>query len=123
MTKPSDVDDTVASAGRPAFDDRHMCTIREFLRKRERENVDFCTACKYCMPCPEGIDIHAVMGVIYEDRYLGFRRSAESRYRRLAVKAGVCTTCGQCETKCTQKLNISEEMAFAAGEYGKTEQS
>jgi len=37
------------------------------------------------------------------------------------VKADACTECGECEEKCTQKLKVSEEMAWAAKELAPQE--
>ena len=119
MNKLSDVDDTIASAERPVFDADQLKAIDEFFEKFSRKNVGFCTACRYCMPCPTGINIPAIMGAIYEDKFLGLKQGAKRQYRWAGkVKADACIRCGQCEEKCTQSLKIMEEMAYAAGEYG-----
>ncbi len=119
MNKLSDVDDTIASAERPAFTPEQLSVITEFLQKRSRKSVGFCTNCRYCMPCPTGIDIPKVMRLIYDDRFLGFRKAARNGYKRAGkVLAEACTRCGECEPKCTQQLKVMEEMAYAAKEFG-----
>ncbi|MBT7162577.1 MAG: hypothetical protein HN904_07340 [Victivallales bacterium] len=120
INKPSDVDDTVASAERPAFTGDQMRRIRAFFdEEMSRENVSFCTACKYCMPCPTGINIPGIMGLVYEDRFLGLKESAKGSYRwQGKVRADACIQCGECEKKCTQNLPIIKEMEYAASEYG-----
>jgi uncharacterized protein len=119
ISKSSDVDDTVASADRPAFDADQLKAIDNFFEQYSRKSVGFCTACRYCMPCPTGINIPAIMGAIYEDKFLGLKQGAKRAYRWAGkVKADACIRCGECEKKCTQSLKIMDEMAYAAKEYG-----
>lgn len=119
VNKPSDIDDTVASANRGAFSTEQMEAIQAFVKERSPESVGFCTGCGYCMPCPNGVKIQRIMGLIYRDRYLGFHDTARAAYR--SIKNGTaadCTRCGECEKKCTQGLKIMEELAWAEQEYG-----
>ena len=118
IKKTSDVDNTIASADRPAFTQAQLAAINNFTSKLSRKNVGFCTNCRYCMPCPAGIDIPHMMTLIYNERFLGFKQAARNGYAQAEIKADVCKRCGQCELKCTQKLKIMEEMAYAAREFG-----
>jgi predicted aldo/keto reductase-like oxidoreductase len=71
-----------------------------------------CTRCRYCMPCPNGVDIprnFAVLnnGVMYnaiEDARRGYTRIPEE------ARASVCIQCQQCEELCPQSILISEWM-------------
>ncbi len=119
MSKPSDVEDTVASVARGAFSDVQVGTIRDYIAERSREKVSFCTGCNYCMPCPQGIQIPQIMGAIYEDRFLGLKEGAKNAYRWATrnVKPDACTKCGACENKCTQNLEIMRELEYALREY------
>jgi predicted aldo/keto reductase-like oxidoreductase len=115
ITKQSDVDDTIASAGKPKFTPEQVAAIDEKVKALSSENVGFCTKCKYCMPCPQGINIPAVMNAIYEYRFLGRKKYAQRLYNWIKeAKANSCTKCGECEEKCTQHLKIMDEMVFAA---------
>ncbi len=119
IMKPADVDDSIASAERPPFTADQMAVIDRFLERVSCDKTGFCTGCKYCMPCPQGIDIPAVMDLVYYDRYWGLEKDARSRYAALkSAKADACVACGLCEKKCTQHLNISAEMKYAAENYG-----
>jgi len=109
-----DVDAAVAAAEAPRFTQPQMAAIDAFLDRIGKEKDGFCTGCKYCMPCPQRIDIPAVMSCIHDHRFLGFRKTARERYRQIKdARADACAQCGQCETKCTQKLKIVEEMEYA----------
>ncbi len=115
ISKPSDVDDTISSAGRPAFTPEQMDRIEGFIESISPEKTGFCTQCGYCKPCPEGINIPAVMSCIQKARYWGLKDGAQQSYEGIrGPKAEACARCGECEERCTQHLKITEEMAWAA---------
>ncbi|MFH0911910.1 MAG: aldo/keto reductase [Planctomycetota bacterium] len=117
--KPADVDDTVASAERGPFSAEALGRLEAFLDGLLPQNVRFCTECGYCLPCPQGIDIPDLMSLIYKERFWGFGQTARRSYQRLSgPKADACVACGECEARCTQKLPIAEEMAYAARVLG-----
>ncbi len=73
-----------------------------------------CTACRYCMPCPAGVNIPGCFHIwntyhIYENA-----QEAERRWKNElpeAEKAKNCIKCGKCEQVCPQKLSIREDLA------------
>ena len=85
-----------------------------------------CNDCKYCMPCPYGIDIPGILlhfnKCINEDRmpvssmepnYRELRRAFLIGYDRSVPKlrqADHCTNCGICVKKCPQRINIPKQM-------------
>jgi predicted aldo/keto reductase-like oxidoreductase len=118
--KTADVDDTLASAARPGFTGEQLREIDAFIEGLSRENIGFCTACGYCMPCPEDVNIPKVMEAVYNDKFLGFHEGARKLHRDIktagwikGTNAEACTDCGACAEKCTQKLAVPEEMEFA----------
>ena len=85
-----------------------------------------CNDCKYCMPCPYGIDIPAILlhfnKCINEDRmpvssmddnYRELRKGFLIGYDRSVPKlrqADHCIGCNQCVKKCPQRINIPKQM-------------
>lgn len=85
-----------------------------------------CNDCKYCMPCPYGIDIPAILlhynkclteGQIIESReasnYEKARRVYLVGYDRTVPKlrqASHCTGCEQCNPHCPQRIDIPKEL-------------
>lgn len=80
----------------------------------------YCTGCKYCLPCPKGIDIPAIFNLynyynVYEIK--DFARKTYGEFGKQhwlpTIKADVCSECGACETKCPQKIKIREQLKEA----------
>ena len=72
-----------------------------------------CTACKYCMPCPAGVDIPTNIG-IYNDYLLHGKRTGQlfMNYKSLEADARAenCVDCGKCEKACPQHIGIPKIM-------------
>ena len=95
---------------------------RAFLQRilgiiREREKVG-CTGCRYCMPCPRGIEIPSIFSC-YNDMYISSKRYGRLRYfQTVALTAepsfvSQCIKCGKCEQHCPQALPIREKLQEA----------
>lgn len=114
IAKKSDVDDTIASAERGALPTDAVERVNQFMDDLNPEKVKFCTRCGYCKPCSQEIDIPAIMSLVYDARFLGLKEFAKARYGRMKdPKAEACAECGECLEKCTQSLQIPEEMEYA----------
>jgi predicted aldo/keto reductase-like oxidoreductase len=79
-----------------------------------------CTQCKYCMPCPNGVNIprnFAIYngGVMY-NQIAGARRGYIRQPE--AERASACIQCRECESKCPQHIEISERMPEVHGVLG-----
>ena len=85
-----------------------------------------CNDCKYCMPCPYGIDIPAILlhynkcvnegeiaKSIEDENYKKARRAYLVSYDRAIPKlrqAARCIGCNQCMSHCPQNINIPREL-------------
>lgn len=85
-----------------------------------------CNDCKYCMPCPYGIDIPAILlhynkcvnageiaQSIEDEGYKKARRAYLVSYDRAVPKlrqAARCIGCGQCTEHCPQRIDIPKEI-------------
>jgi predicted aldo/keto reductase-like oxidoreductase len=74
-----------------------------------------CTNCRYCMPCPNGVEIADILkyyndAIIYDNP-----RAPRFLYHNLAKnkQADHCVECFECEEKCPQGIPISEQLKKA----------
>jgi predicted aldo/keto reductase-like oxidoreductase len=74
-----------------------------------------CTACRYCMPCPNGVFIPETFTAYNRAAMLDFT-DGKRRYGDLVKKnAGVpaCVECGVCENACPQNIKIIDKLKEA----------
>lgn len=72
-----------------------------------------CTKCRYCSPCPNGVDIPGVFELynevtVYEAPMLAKYRYQSPGGMKPESKADRCIECGSCVEKCPQKIDIPE---------------
>jgi len=70
-----------------------------------------CTACRYCMPCPNGVDIPAIFqiyndAVMYNDIQMGRFRYQMGDMLKEEQRADNCMECGECMEACPQSIDI-----------------
>lgn len=83
--------------------------IIEEAKKILKENIKVnCTECKYCMPCPQGVNIPKNFS-IYNDYYLFGDKDSYFKIDEEA-RAANCIGCGICENHCPQNIDIINEM-------------
>ena len=73
----------------------------------------FCTGCRYCMDCPEGVDIPHNFHLYNMARVYGLVEWAREQYAATAEskRASACVRCGECEPKCPNKLSVMDRLA------------
>ena len=111
----------IASSARPGSltdaDRAIVEQIRGIIRSQEKVG---CTACRYCMPCPQGIDIPGTFHY-YNQLYMENEKKSRTRfeYGRIAglrkdpAYVTACIGCGRCEQHCPQHLPIREKLKEA----------
>ena len=80
-----------------------------------------CTQCKYCLPCPSGVNIPRIFEIHNEAIMYNDHKEARIFYNWLKEeeKADSCTECAQCEELCPQAIEIVEWLARAHQLLGK----
>ncbi|MFC1568928.1 aldo/keto reductase [bacterium] len=77
-----------------------------------------CTNCKYCMPCPHGVDIPYNFELYNEsliNQDLG--KALYSWHFKESEKASNCQQCGICETQCPQKILIMKHLQTVSHQF------
>ena len=73
-----------------------------------------CTACRYCQPCPFGVDIPECLAALNASAIWKTANAWTTGYTPVKGKADLCTQCGACEDLCPQKLPIRDLLGETA---------
>ncbi|MCR5651665.1 MAG: aldo/keto reductase [Lachnospiraceae bacterium] len=96
-------------------DNKTLKTVTEKIREKEKVG---CTGCRYCMPCPKGVDIPGIFHC-YNTMFIESKSEGRFEYAQAVGMtkepsfATQCIECGKCETHCPQKINIREKLKEA----------
>jgi len=80
-----------------------------------------CTACSYCMPCPQGVNIPGMFQLVNEGSMFGSWDVQRKRYGQMKSEgssADSCIRCGACEDKCPQHISIRDQLANVTEQLG-----
>jgi predicted aldo/keto reductase-like oxidoreductase len=75
-----------------------------------------CTACEYCLPCPQGVAIPEVFAKYNDGIMFGAFAQPQRSYSFMVnakQDASRCVACGACEKKCPQHLEIIKNLKTA----------
>ncbi len=89
--------------------------VKKAIREKERVG---CTGCRYCMPCPKGVDIPGIFRC-WNTMYTESKSAGRSQFiqtvglTREPAFASQCIRCGKCEQHCPQSIPIREKLQEA----------
>ena len=93
-------------------------TLEKVIRAiREKEKVG-CTGCRYCMPCPKGVDIPGIFRC-WNAMYTESKSAGRTQFIQTVgltqepAFASQCIRCGKCEQHCPQSIPIREKLQEA----------
>ena len=91
----------------------------EIVKKEIRANEKVpCTGCRYCMPCPKGVDIPGIFRC-YNAMYIETKSQGRFEFAqtvgltREPAFASQCIECGKCEQHCPQSIPIRQKLKEA----------
>ena len=92
--------------------------VDETARRLARRVKNGCTGCRYCMPCPAGVDIPKSFRIWNGMEMYGNQTITRRNWKGLAAEArpDQCYRCGRCERLCPQHLPIRSQLAQAQAE-------
>jgi hypothetical protein len=107
--------DSADRSGAGLLTDDELILIEKIREEYRRLAPVPCTNCKYCMPCPNGVEITAILEYYNESIIYDNPSASRSLYGSLSEdeQADNCVECFECEEKCPQGIPISEYLKKA----------
>lgn len=120
MSAPDQLEDNLKtfSPFKPLTDAERQ-TVAEALAAYRKSGAVPCTACKYCSPCPAGVNIPRNLALHNQVKGGLPLFHAKLVYDAMSEdeRASNCVHCGVCRKKCPQQINIPQLMAEIAKEF------
>ncbi len=93
--------------------EEEMTTVNEVTAILRGRVQNGCTGCRYCMPCPAGVDIPGCFNVW--NNYHVYRNYDSVKWKWEEEISGRhqaknCIKCGKCEKVCPQKISIRQDL-------------
>lgn len=101
-----------------SFTSTDLDMIEKVKAEIKKKTMVGCTACRYCMPCPKGIDIPQAFAS-WNNMYTETKGSGRSEYLQCLgltksyVDIKECVNCGKCMSHCPQGIQIPTELKKA----------
>lgn len=119
MADESEIEENMAlfSPLRP-LNQEEFAAVEETARRLRQRIKNGCTGCRYCTPCPKGVDIPKVFQIwnqmgMYQNQRL-IRRAWKGVEEQARPKQ--CVNCGRCASLCPQHLPIPLQLNRAEEE-------
>ncbi len=109
---------TASNAEAGEFTEEDYKLIESIKEEMHRLVKVGCTGCRYCMPCPRGVDIPGIFRC-YNHIYTEGKSKARTEFiQSIALQdnpgvATLCVACGKCEKHCPQSIPIIETLKKA----------
>jgi len=107
----------IASRSSPlSMTSEELALVEKVKRKYKELGFIQCTGCRYCMPCPQGVNIPQILSL--HNEFVRERgEEIKNKYEKNISpknRAKLCSKCGKCEEHCPQKIPIRRLLSEAA---------
>lgn len=117
--------DSADRSGVSSLHEEDLNIIDDLIKIYRKRILVPCTSCKYCLPCPSGVNIpqnFAILNNVALEKSNVRKWLHKRDYKKMANSpekldkaksngnASLCTNCGICLEKCPQEINIPNEL-------------
>ena len=119
MTHTSDIEENLAtfSPFKPCSE-AELAALERAAKALLKLTTIPCNNCNYCMPCPYGLDIPAILtflNMLLSSKTAPSAKETLALYRKMIPeelrRADHCTGCRRCNPHCPQQIDIPKEIA------------
>jgi hypothetical protein len=112
------IDNVKIAESREPLSETETKSVSELAGKLDELKKLYCTSCKYCMPCPNEVNISEIFNYLILHKVYRSENDAKFLYSLIGKEghwaqgkqADSCTECGQCMEKCPQKIDIITQL-------------
>jgi uncharacterized protein len=119
MSLPEQMEDNIKTFTplKPLTDNERKVLAEALVAYRKCLAVP-CTGCRYCMPCPVGVEIPRIFGIYNQYKASGNQWLFNNNYMAIPEesRASACVNCRRCMQHCPQKIVIPEQLKKIAKE-------
>jgi uncharacterized protein len=114
MTTMEQVIENVEAANRSGpktLNEEDLSLIEQVREEYGKKSPIPCTKCKYCLPCPNEVNIPGILGLYNDAMMYGDPKRMQRLYQiriQEGERADQCLECKECEELCPQGIAISE---------------
>jgi predicted aldo/keto reductase-like oxidoreductase len=105
MANPQEVEEDVAMAATAELTPEELVAVERMKQELDQRT---CRRCRYCEPCPQGVQISSLLHGRSVVRRMGVARWKEWGALDMIASADLCAECGTCLTRCPYNLPIPE---------------
>lgn len=125
MTEDAHIDENLKIASEVEKDSMakgELKTIDEVKKMYEDMKKVPCTSCRYCIPCPFGVDIPRCFELFNAKNTMRVSKAKKFYWFQLGgitskkAYASLCRDCGVCVPKCPQNIDIPKELFMVSKE-------
>ena len=117
MSNEEQVDDNIATfTDFEPLSEAELKVVDEVAAAIRARTFVGCTKCKYCMPCPFGVNIPRNFAMMNQFMMYNNQASMDWTWNDMGAEknAAACKNCGKCEAACPQHIAIREKLSEIA---------
>ena len=117
MSAEEQVEDNLATFEHfEPLSEREQQVVADVRRALQAKQFVGCTGCRYCMPCPFGVQIAGNFSQMNKFAMYGNEKALKNWWNECGEqeRASSCKRCGKCEAVCPQGLPIRDKLSEIA---------
>lgn len=124
MSNMEQLQDNISTADHfQPLTEEERAVVNNALETFKKNNTVPCTACRYCQPCPAGVEIPRIFTAWNQYKISKNWNNFQNAYNEIPEegRAHNCVACGACMEQCPQHIQIPQLMEEIAAEYEKNQ--